>query len=297
MNLAQFTADPSRCVGCGRCTKVCPGGLLFLDDNRKSQIRSHDQFGWNGCWKCQHCLTVCPTGAISVLGCRPENSEPAANPDHTQQVLENLVKSRHSCRRYQQRNVEKGWINRTIQLLANAPNGGNKQQVEYTLIDDKDQMEQFRRLAYTRMEELAATGIYPEGFDQPSYQDMKHWESTVRPDMLFCGAPHLLIPHAPVGKGEPIPDVNIAGTYFELLCAASGIGCIMMTFPLGVLDLMPDIKSLLQIPENHYIGTIIGFGYPEIPYARTVQKTISPERIHRPFQEEKATQGETTHDN
>ncbi|MFQ9525611.1 MAG: 4Fe-4S binding protein [Eubacterium ramulus] len=23
---------------------------------------------WYGCWGCQHCLTVCPNGAISVLG-------------------------------------------------------------------------------------------------------------------------------------------------------------------------------------------------------------------------------------
>lgn len=33
----------------------------------------------------------------------------------------------------------------------------------------------------------------------------------VRPDMFFCGAPHILIPHAPLGHGEPIQDVVIAG--------------------------------------------------------------------------------------
>ena len=109
-----------------------------------------------------------------------------------------------------------------LDYIANAPNGGNKQQVEFTLIDDKEQMNIFRQLAYSKMEALAQDGIYPKGYDKQSYEDMKRWESTVRPDMLFCGAPHILIPHAPLGRGEPIQDVLIAGTYFELLCASRG---------------------------------------------------------------------------
>ena len=38
---------------------------------------------------------------------------------------------------------------------------------------------------------------------------------------------------------------------------------------------------MLEIPEDHYIGMIIGFGYPEIEYARGTQRQIPPERIHR----------------
>jgi nitroreductase len=110
---------------------------------------------------------------------------------------------------------------------------------------------------------------------------MKRWEEAVRPDMLFCGAPHLLIPHAPMGRGEPVQDVLIAGTYFELLAASRGLGVVMLTFPLGVLNLMPQVKSLLEIPEEHYIGMLIGFGYPEIRYARGAGRKVGDERIHR----------------
>ena len=111
---------------------------------------------------------------------------------------------------------------------------------------------------------------------------MKRWRKTVRPDMLFCGAPHLLIPHAPLGKGEPVQDVLVAGTYFELLCASRGLGAVMLTFPLGALKRMPRIRAMLEIPEDHYTGMFIGFGYPEISYKRGVQKTVDPGRIHRP---------------
>ncbi len=239
-------------------------------------------FGWNGCWKCEHCLAVCPAGAVSIFGRRPEDSLPPVKAADAAPVLDALIANRHSCRRYQDRDVDPGVIRDMIGRLANAPNGGNKQQVEFTLIDDRKQMERLRTLAFREMEALAKEGVYPEGFDRASYEDMKRWRKTVRPDMLFCGAPHLLIPHAPLGKGEPVQDVLVAGTYFELLCASRGLGAVMLPFPLGALKRMPRIRAMLEIPEDHYTGMFIGFGYPEISYKRGVQKTVKPGRIHRP---------------
>lgn len=235
-----------------------------------------------GCWKCEHCLAVCPTGAVSIFGHRPEDSLTPVNTKEAAPMLDGLIANRHSCRRYQDRNVAPEVIDDMIHRLANAPNGGNKQQVEFTLIDDKEKMARFRQTVRKETERLAGQGIYPEGFDRASYEDMKRWEGTVRPDMLFCGAPHLLIPHAPAGQGEPVQDVLIAGTYFELLCASRGLGAVMLTFPLGALDRMPEVKEMLEIPGDHYVGMLIGFGYPEIRYARGAQRTVGENRIHRP---------------
>ena len=280
MNPAGFKVSDS-CVGCGRCVKVCPGGILYMGEDGRPRIGEFEEFGWNGCWQCEHCLAVCPEGAVSILGRRPEDSLAAPEPDTAGEVLDSLVMNRRSCRRYQKRNVPKTVIEDMLAKLANAPNGGNKQLVEYTLVDDTGQMEYFRNTASREMERLAAQGIYPEGFGKEAYEDMKRWEKTVRPDMLFCGAPHILIPHAPLGQGEPVQDVIIAGTYFELLCASRGLGTVMMTFPLSVLKLMPEINAMLRIPEDHYTGMIIGFGYPQIPYARGTQRTVEQSRIHR----------------
>ncbi len=280
-NLADFHVDSGACIGCGLCVRVCPGGVLHLNENRKAVMEPITGFGWNGCWKCEHCLSVCPKGAISILGHRPEDSLPPVMPEEAATVLDALIAGRHTCRRYLDRNVDRGIIDDMLRHLGNAPNGGNKQQVEFTLLDNKDVTEHFRKRVYARMEALAAQDVFPEGFDRPSYEDMKRWQATVRPDMLFCGAPHLLIPHAPLGRGEPVQDVNIACAYFELLCASRGLGCALLTFPLGVLNTMPEIKALLQIPEDHYIGMILGFGWPEIRYARGSQRGIASERIHR----------------
>ena len=90
--------------------------------------------------------------------------------------MNTLIANRHSCRRYQNRAVDSAVIEDMLCRLGNAPNGGNKQQVEFTLIDDMEQMNDFRNLAYKEMERLAESGVYPEGFDRRSYEDMKRWE-------------------------------------------------------------------------------------------------------------------------
>jgi Fe-S-cluster-containing hydrogenase component 2 len=279
----NFYVDYDKCIGCGQCRKVCPGGILYLNEEKKAAMEEISSFGWDGCWKCEHCLAVCPVGAIRIFGHTPEDSLLPVQAAQAAPVLDALIANRHSCRRFLDRDVEPEVTADMLARLGNAPNGGNKQQVEFTLIDDREDMRAFRERAYREMERLASQGIYPEGFDRASYEDMKRWEATVRPDMLFCGAPHLLIPHAPVGKGEPVQDVLIAGTYFELLCASRGLGAVMLTFPLGVLNLMPEIRAMLQIPRDHYIGMLIGFGYPEIRYARGVQRGVEENRIHRPL--------------
>ena len=280
-NPARFFVDAAKCIGCGLCTRVCPGGILHLNEQRKAAMEPIEGFGWNGCWRCEHCLAVCPKGAIRIFDKMPENSLAPVKAEDAAPVLDALVMNRHSCRRFLKKDVNPALIDGMLRLLGNAPNGGNKQQVEFTLIDDRTAMDRFRALAYGEMERLAAEGIYPAGFDRASYEDMKRWENSVRPDMLFCGAPYLLIPHAPLGKGEPVEDVMTAAAYFELLCASRGLGCVMMTFPKNVLDTMPPIRALLQIPEGHYIGVMLGFGWPEIRYARGTQRDIEETRIHR----------------
>lgn len=51
--------DEKKCVGCGKCVKVCPQKALALVD-RKSQVDV------NKCIGCFECITVCPVKAISI---------------------------------------------------------------------------------------------------------------------------------------------------------------------------------------------------------------------------------------
>ena len=52
--------EAAQCIGCGRCTEVCPGNLLRLDDAERKAVMLHPQ----DCWGCTACLKECPAGAI-----------------------------------------------------------------------------------------------------------------------------------------------------------------------------------------------------------------------------------------
>ncbi|MBQ6489568.1 MAG: nitroreductase family protein [Solobacterium sp.] len=280
----HFKVDYDKCIRCGRCVNTCSGMVIEQDENGYPFMKEFDRFGWHGCWRCQHCLAVCPQAAISIFDRHPEDSLPLP-PEDMGEYMEELISSRRSCRRFLDQDVEPQIIDRILSAMENAPTGGNSQGVEYTVIDDRARVRQIRNVAYTVMEQKASQGIYTHSFSRFYYRKMKESERTVRKDdLLFCGAPHLFIAHAGcTGKwGEDSKaDCIIAAAYFELLCNAHGLGTVMMSYSAEVLnELAPQARKMLDIPSDHYTGIIIGFGYPEIPYARGVQKERK-RKIHR----------------
>lgn len=281
-NKANFLVNENKCIGCGKCVNVCSGQVLKLVDGRP-EIKDFDRFGWNGCWRCQHCMAVCPEAAISILGKRPEDSLP--KPDETiGKQIDRLVAYRRSCRRYLGKNVDREVMNQIIKDMENVPTGGNSMTLEMTIIDDMDELDRIWRFVYDGMEKNATRGYYSSGMSRSMYQTMKHSEQALRKDdLLFCGAPHLFIAHKRA-KGQwaqdDIADCNIAASYFELICNAHGLGTTIMSYSASVINDVPGARKLLGIPDDHYLGLIIGFGYPEIIYARGVQKDRRS-KIHR----------------
>ena len=278
----DIVIDRNRCIGCGLCRKACPSMLLDLDEENKAFSRPVDQLNWYGCWKCQHCLAVCPAGAVSVLGLNPENSLTAVSDfDAAGNMMDALVSGRRSCRHYKQENVDRELLDHILKVMENTPTGGNKMFVEYTLIDDIDRMNRFRELLRNGYNELKTEGRYPFSWDEESLGIMEDREAqAMNGDMFFCSAPHLFIPHMPAKFMSAPVDVNLQMAYFELLCKAHGLGTVYLGFPVNYLKMLPDVYELLEIPEDHYIGSAIGFGYPVFRYARGVQKEGNV-KIHR----------------
>jgi len=67
-SISNFT---SKCVGCGLCTTVCPSKCLrpSTDPTRMGRVELDFRHGW--CKpNCTKCGSVCPTGAIEVVGAK-----------------------------------------------------------------------------------------------------------------------------------------------------------------------------------------------------------------------------------
>ena len=65
-DVTTLSLDTEKCIGCGRCTAVCPHGVFDIAD-RKAQITDKDL-----CMECGACAKNCPADAIAVdagVGC------------------------------------------------------------------------------------------------------------------------------------------------------------------------------------------------------------------------------------
>ena len=279
-----FRVDKNKCTKCGKCRKVCNGFIIDYDKDGYPFIKPFERFGWRGCWRCQHCLAVCPEGAISIFNKNPKDSSPAPS-ENVKEEVTRLVNYRRSCRRYLDKNVDQYIIDDILSAMNNVPTGGNSMSVEYTIIDDKEYVKKIRDVAYEKMEKLAKNHAYTSSFSDFYYSKMKESEDVIRNgDLLFCNAPHLFIAHKRA-SGKWADDAKneciIADTYFEILANAYGLGTLIMSYSAEVInELAPEAREMLGIPKDHCIPLIVAFGYPEIKYVRGVQKDRS-RLIHR----------------
>ena len=59
-NVSTLALVKEKCIGCGRCTEVCPHGVFALV-NRSAKIIDKD-----ACMECGACAMNCPANALAV---------------------------------------------------------------------------------------------------------------------------------------------------------------------------------------------------------------------------------------
>lgn len=269
--MIQFSVDEERCTQCGECAADCPTEVIAMDGFPK--ITNEE-----GCYRCQHCLAICPTGAVSILGRDPDNSMLLAENLVEPIRLEALIKGRRSVRRYTGKDLPQDLIDELLEIAWHAPTGINSQSVLFTVVRDGAAMTRLReKMMIMLVEKQAAEGL-PEGFvGQYLGAAIKGWQEEGR-DIIFRGAPHLLVTSAPQDSSCPVQDTHIAMTTFQLMAQSRGVGTVWDGMFMMALAVCPDLVAQLGIPADHLLGYAMVFGEPAVEYHRTVQR--SPAKVN-----------------
>jgi nitroreductase/NAD-dependent dihydropyrimidine dehydrogenase PreA subunit len=264
--MINFKVDEQKCIHCGLCSSECP--VLII--NNKTEFPTIKEGKEENCLKCQHCLAVCPTGAITIWGKVPEKSIPAKSPFPKSDELANLMQIRRSIRKFAKEEIEPGLIHHLISMASYAPTAKNENAVQFTVVDNRNDMLKLRELAYNQIKIAAEENRLPhEHLYLSNFQNV--WEIK-QIDVIFRDAPHLLIASAPKDGTFPIIDCSIAMTYFDLLANSNGIGTLWDGFAKYVFeDVAPEMKMEIGIPENHKIAIVLVFGKPAVKFARSIQ--------------------------
>lgn len=163
----RLEVDEEKCNGCGRCVQTCPIQLLMLNDQEKcSGNNRYDSFR---CILCQNCMSVCPTGAISIKGqyrvhtgfWKNDDMYPAEksypNPfmretvepfDEIEEQLTDVEKTiykRRSIRLYKNKQVPRELIHRVLEAARYAPSAGNNQPWKFIVIQNREIIDELER--------------------------------------------------------------------------------------------------------------------------------------------------------
>lgn len=268
MSELNFQVDKSKCIHCGLCEKDCIAQIIHLNTDNIPSISKDDE---SRCIKCQHCLAVCPVGAISIFGKNPEESKDCNNFPDDEKML-NIIQSRKSFRHYKHENLSPEIIQKLKDMFKYSPTGCNFHKLHISIIDDVEVMDRFRNRTNNKIKSL----FLSKTFNAITKKFEKYKSAFLNgDDVIFRKAPHMVVVSVPVNAPCANEDPIIALSYFELYAQSLGIGTLWCGFAQICLKVFPDLCEFLEIPDGYKPGYVMLFGPADIKYSRTTQ----PEEI------------------
>lgn len=265
-SLLDFKIDVEKCTECGLCSEDCPSLII---DGSKGIPEIKPGKGKN-CIRCQHCLAICPTGALSIFGKNPDDSLDVSDSIPSGSEMRRLIRTRRSVRKFKTEHLEKELIDDLLETAAYSPSGHNKNQVLFTVSYKGDETKKLIDTVYNAIKEANARGSI-RGEDRV-YNSFQHMWENKDIDVLFRKAPHIIIASAPRSNSNAVADCVISLSYFELYANTQGISTLWNGFVKYIFDsISPGLQTELGIPEDHVIGYIMVFGKPARKYARAIQ--------------------------
>ena len=156
-------------------------------------------------------------------------------------------------------------------MASYAPTAKNVRRVRFTVIDSREVMDKFRDKTLGLLARRVRDGQLPAGME--FFVDyLKLWE-TAKVDVIFRGAPHLLVASAPKDCPAPEADCLIALSYFEIYAQSLDVGTVWAGLVKWLMvGVLPELKDELGIPADHVVGYAMAFGKPLVGYARTAKR-------------------------
>ena len=227
---------------------------------------------------CGHCVAICPTGAVSISDYPPQplyDYDPKLmNIDPTN--LLRFIQFRRSCRRFQDRPVEKEKLDMMVQAGRFTATGGNLQDVSYVIV--QEQLQTLRPMVWEGLHSITEPAARGELADVDptavNYADLwrrcyeKYQRDPNNPnnDVIFFNAPAIIIV-----KSELAHHAQLAASNVELMAYAQGLACLYTGFLRRGIVYGEQAREFLHITGKENMLCML-VGYPVQKYRRTVPR-------------------------
>jgi nitroreductase/NAD-dependent dihydropyrimidine dehydrogenase PreA subunit len=265
--MGLLTIDENKCKKDGFCAQECPAVIIRFSERSFPKILPIDEAR---CMDCGHCVAACPHDALQHARI-PLSQSPVIREDLTVNEAQaiQLLRSRRSIRRYQNKPVEKEKIQRIIEAARYAPTAGNSQTVEWLVITDKTKLREIGGLTINWLREIAKN---PQVIAAAPYipSAIAAWDSGY--DSVLRGAPAVVIAMAPQEAMNGLIDLTLALSYLDVLAPAMGLGTCWAGLLEGAMVNSAETRAAAGVPENFTHHYPIMLGYPDVKYYRMPER-------------------------
>ncbi|NTW73054.1 MAG: 4Fe-4S binding protein [Eubacteriaceae bacterium] len=261
--------DTKKCIGCGLCVKECTAeDIQMVDGTAQIKIAA--------CFKCGHCIAVCPVGAISIDEYDMDEVKNYSEEEFTidSQQLLNFIKFRRSIRQFKDKEVE---VEKLLQIIESGrftQTGGNMQDVSFIVV--KEKLPELKAMTMERLKKMGEEMLAdsdPKNRLLRRYAKMwlkmydEYKKDPEKNDRLFFNAPVVIIVTA-------YSEVNgaLASSNMELMTNTLGLGTVFSGFFVRAALGNEEIRDFLDIKPGRQVVTCMVIGYPDVKYFRTVPR-------------------------
>jgi nitroreductase len=212
-------------------------------------------------------MAVCPNGALSILGVDPKQAVAVSKSNWpSAESVSAFVRTRRSTRQFLPENVSPKIIKSILDDLQFAPTARNQRLLEYSVVDDISAMDTLRESLISLSEKAIENGL-----QSPFVKGVVKYYRQGKVDILFRGAPHIIVVSAQKSQVGGLVDVSLALAYFEFLANSLGLGTCWCGFLSVAVAAVPGLRSLLGVGEENQFYTM-NFGLPAVEYSRSIQR-------------------------
>ena len=273
-----------RCDACMLCVKECASGV-WREIDGVPMVYAPEQ-----CNLCSHCIAVCPRSAVEHDGLDHKQIRRLQKKMISPDSFKELVLSRRSIRQYKDKPVPAHILEEIINLAGYSPTASNSQNVEYTIVTDRELLQKvstklfgFGERVYGWMQ-TGWGGMILKAFKKTDfvktlnkYKDsMDYYMAKTREgrDFILHHAPALLIIHAPKKEMFSSDNCCIASTNIINYAHSLGLGTCYIGYLTMTLSFSPALKRLLKVPNGRKVYVSLVMGYSLYSHSFTVSRRI-----------------------
>ena len=253
-----ITIDKEKCIQCGLCVSDCVAMCISMDEDNYPYMKNEES-----CLACQHCMAICPQGALSFSGKNPMDSEEVSTKD-----ILSLIKSRRSIRQFKDEELSDIELNQIKNMLPYIPTGCNSHKLHFSIVEKKEVMRTLKEKVNNRFVKLLNNKVL-----SPLVKHFEVYKDAFNKgeDIIFRGAPHMIVVSSPITAPCASQDPVIALSYIELYAQSLGFGTCWCGYAELCVKLFPELCDILEIPKGYTPVYAMLLGKSAVEYKRTTQ--------------------------